>query len=169
MINTRARQQLNTIIETIQQTEIKEVEQQRKKLAAYTDSHKADMEEDTDIATVIRDLNNYLSDRAEAYITTMNRIGKILTGRDAVAEFITANGLPYVECGGCEKAVKNVPVWEKYTLSIDEAALYFKIGRDKLRKIIAENPDADFVLWNGTRAQIKRRKFEEYIDMINVI
>ena len=169
MINTRARQQLNTIIETIQQTEIKEVEQQRKKLAAYTDSHKADMEEDTDIATVIRDLNNYLSDRAEAYITTMNRIGKILTGRDAVAEFITANGLPYVECGGCEKAVKNVPVWEKYTLSIDEAALYFKIGRDKLRKIIAENPDADFVLWNGTRAQIKRKKFEEYIDKLNAI
>lgn len=169
MINTRARQQLNTIIETIQQTEIKEVEQQRKKLAAYTDSHKADMEEDTDIATVIRDLNNYLSDRAEAYITTMNRIGKILTGRDAVAEFITANGLPYVECGGCEKAVKDVPVWEKYTLSIDEAALYFKIGRDKLRKIIAENPDADFVLWNRTRAQIKRKKFEEYIDKLNAI
>ena len=101
MINTRARQQLNTIIETIQQTEIKEVEQQRKKLAAYTDSHKADMEEDTDIATVIRDLNNYLSDRAEAYIVAMNAIGKILTGRDAVAEFIDTNGLPYVECGGC--------------------------------------------------------------------
>lgn len=99
MINTRARQQLNTIIETIQQTEIKEVEQQRKKLAAYTDSHKADMEEDTDIATVIRDLNNYLSDRAEAYITTMNRIGKILTGRDAVAEWVATNGFPYVECG----------------------------------------------------------------------
>lgn len=169
MINTRARQQLNTIIETIQQTEIKEVEQQRKKLAAYTDSHKADMEEDADIAIVIRDLNNYLSNRAEAYITTMNRIGKILTGRDAVAEFITANGLPYVECGGCERAVKDVPVWEKYTLSIDEAALYFKIGRDKLRKIIAENPDADFVLWNRTRAQIKRKKFEEYIDKLNVL
>lgn len=99
MINTRARQQLNTIIETIQQTEIKEVEQQRKKLAAYTDSHKADMEEDTDIATVIRDLNNYLSDRAEAYIVAMNAIGKILTGRDAVAEWAAANGLPYVECG----------------------------------------------------------------------
>lgn len=169
MINTRARQQLNTIIESIQQTEIKEVEQQRKKLAAYTDSHKADMEEDTDIATVIRDLNNYLSDRAEAYITTMNRIGKILTGRDAVAEFITANGLPYVECRGCERAVTEVPIWEKYTLSIDEAALYFKIGRDKLRKIIAENPDADFVLWNRTRAQIKRKKFEEYIDKLNVL
>ena len=169
MINTRARQQLNTIIETIQQTEIKEVEQQRKKLAAYTDSHKADMEEDTDIATVIRDLNNYLSDRAEAYIVAMNAIGKILTGRDAVAEFIDTNGLPYVECGGCEKAVKDMPVWKKYTLSIDEAALYFRIGRDKIRKIIAENPYSDFVLWNRTRAQIKRKKFEEYIDRLNVI
>lgn len=62
-----------------------------------------------------------------------------------------------------------VPVWEKYTLSIEEAAAYFRVGENKLRKIIAEKPDADFVLWNGTRAQIKRRKFEEYIDMINVI
>ena len=30
MINTRARQQLNTIIDSIQQAEIKELEQQRK-------------------------------------------------------------------------------------------------------------------------------------------
>ena len=169
MINTRARQQLNTIIDSIQQAEIKELEQQRKKLMAYMDSHKADMEEDTDIATAIRGVNNYLSDRAEAYITTMNRIGKALTGRDIVAEFLEENGLPYVECRGCEKAGKDVPIWQKYTLSIDEAALYFKIGRDKLRKIIAENPDADFVLWNRTRAQIKRKKFEEYIDKLNVI
>ena len=168
-MSTKARQQLNKLIETIQQAEINELERQRKGLAAYMDSHKADMEEDTDIATAIRDLKNYLSDRAEAYITTMNRIGKLLTGRDAVAEFIDTNGLPYVECGGFEKAGKNVPLWQKYMLSIDEAALYFKIGRDKLRKIIAENPDADFVLWNGTRAQIKRKKFEEYIDKLNVI
>lgn len=62
-----------------------------------------------------------------------------------------------------------VPVWEKYTLSIEEAAAYFRIGENKLRKIIAENPDADFVLWNGTRSQIKRKKFEEYIDKLNVI
>lgn len=63
----------------------------------------------------------------------------------------------------------DVPVWEKYTLSIEEAAAYFRIGENKLRKIIAENPDADFVLWNGTRSQIKRKKFEEYIDKLNVI
>ena len=62
-----------------------------------------------------------------------------------------------------------VPVWEKYTLSIDEAAAYFRIGENKLRKIIAENPDADFVLWKRTRAQIKRKKVEEYIDKLNVL
>ena len=98
-MSTKARQQLNRLIKTIQQAEIRELERQRKRLAAYMDSHKADMEEDTDIATAIRDLNNYLSDRAEAYITTMNHIGKALTGLDIVAEFLEGNGLPYVECG----------------------------------------------------------------------
>ena len=94
-MSTKARQQLNKLIETIQQAEINELERQRKGLAAYMDSHKADMEEDTDIATAIRDLNKYLSDRAEAYITTMNHIEKALTGRDAVAEFLEENGLEY--------------------------------------------------------------------------
>lgn len=62
-----------------------------------------------------------------------------------------------------------VPVWEKYTLSIEEAAAYFRIGENKLRRIIADDPNADFVLWNGTRAQIKRKKFEEVIDSLNAI
>lgn len=64
---------------------------------------------------------------------------------------------------------KSIPFWEKYTLSIEEAAAYFRIGENKLRKIVAENKDADFVLWNNTRAQIKRKKFENYIDCLNVI
>lgn len=97
-MSTKARQQLNRLIESIQQAEIRELERQRKRLAAYTDRHEADMEEDTDIATVIRDLNKYLSDRAEAYITTMNRVGKALTGRDVVAEFTAENGLQCVDC-----------------------------------------------------------------------
>lgn len=62
-----------------------------------------------------------------------------------------------------------IPVWEKYTLTIEEAAAYFRIGENKLRRIISENPDADFVLWNGTRAQIKRKKFEEYVDKLSAI
>lgn len=63
----------------------------------------------------------------------------------------------------------NVPIWEKYTLTIEEAALYFRIGETKLRKIITDNPNAEFILWNGNRAQIKRVLFERVIDRINCI
>ena len=42
--------------------------------------------------------------------------------------------------------VKNIPIWEKYTLTIDEAAVYFRVGENKIRKIVTEQPDADFVL-----------------------
>ncbi len=57
-----------------------------------------------------------------------------------------------------------IPFWEKYTLSIQEASEYFRIGEKKLRILTDDNPDADYILWNGNRAQIKRKKFEQYID-----
>lgn len=63
----------------------------------------------------------------------------------------------------------NIPIWQKYTLTIEEAALYFRIGETKLRRIIADNPNADFILYNGNRAQIKRILFERFIDKINYI
>lgn len=62
-----------------------------------------------------------------------------------------------------------VPIWERYTLSIEEAAQYFQIGETKLRRIIEQNPDEQFILMNGNRRQIKRRLFEEYIDKCPVI
>lgn len=78
MTNAKAKRQLNRLINSIQQTEVKELERQRQQLAAYVDNCEAD---------------------------------------------------------------------------IEEAAAYFRIGENKLRRIIAENPDADFVLWNGTRGR----------------
>ncbi len=54
-------------------------------------------------------------------------------------------------------------------MTIQEAAQYFRIGENKLRKIVSENRDADFVLWNGTRPQIKRIKFERFVDQLNLI
>ena len=62
-----------------------------------------------------------------------------------------------------------IPNWEKYTMTVEEAAAYFRIGENKLRKIINEDKDADYILWNGNRPQIKRRKFESYIDRLNLI
>lgn len=64
---------------------------------------------------------------------------------------------------------KEIPIWEKYTLTVGETAKYFRIGENKLRKLIDENEDADFILWNGTRPQFKRRLFEQYIDRCSVI
>lgn len=52
---------------------------------------------------------------------------------------------------------------------MEEAAVYFRVGENKLRKIISENPDAEFILWNGNRPQIKRKLFERYIDICNDI
>ena len=63
----------------------------------------------------------------------------------------------------------NVPVWEKYTLTIEEAAAYFRIGEHKLRNLVNENKNADYILWNGNRVQIKRAKFERFVDSLDVI
>lgn len=59
--------------------------------------------------------------------------------------------------------VKKVPIWEKSNLTIDEAAAYSGIGKNKLRQL-TEDESCQFVLWIGTRRLIKRRKFDEYID-----
>lgn len=63
-------------------------------------------------------------------------------------------------------ASPKIPFWQKYTLTIDEAAAYFRIGENKLRKIVSDDRDADFILWNGNRPQIKRKLFERHIDKL---
>lgn len=58
---------------------------------------------------------------------------------------------------------------EMYALSIHEAAVYFRIGETKLRNMIRENRDAPYLMWNGSRARIKRSAFEKYLDTCNTI
>ena len=69
------------------------------------------------------------------------------------------------------KHMKNVdiPVWEKYTLTIEEASKYFRIGENKLRRLAEENKDAGWLIMNGNRIQIKRRQFEKVIDKLDAI
>lgn len=65
---------------------------------------------------------------------------------------------------------QELPWWQKYTLTLNEASEYFGIGYKKLKAFIQENADADFILWNGNRAQIKRERFQKYLDeKMNVI
>lgn len=55
-----------------------------------------------------------------------------------------------------------VPVSEKYTLTIKEAAAYFNIGIKKLRRI-AEDNLGTVAVYCGNRFLIIRPKFEEFI------
>lgn len=58
---------------------------------------------------------------------------------------------------------------DQYLLTVGEASKYFRLGETKLRKLIAENKDADYLIWNGTRPLIKRSKFEKLIDELKEI
>ena len=63
---------------------------------------------------------------------------------------------------------KEVPIWEKANLTIEEAAAYFGIGTNKLREITS-NPDCEFVIWIGTKRLIKRKKFEKYLEDVDAV
>ena len=58
----------------------------------------------------------------------------------------------------------NIPISEKYSLTIKEASKYFGIGENKLRRLAAENNTANWVILNGNRILIKRRQFEKILD-----
>ena len=59
--------------------------------------------------------------------------------------------------------VKDVPVWEKNNLTIDEAATVFNIGEHKLREL-TESEDCPYVLWVGRKRLIKKDLFQAYLD-----
>ena len=57
-----------------------------------------------------------------------------------------------------------VQVKDKFCLTIDEASEYFNIGEKKTRKLVAENMDSGFVIQNGVKVLIKRKRFEVFLD-----
>lgn len=56
-----------------------------------------------------------------------------------------------------------VPVCEKYTLTIREAAAYFNIGIKKMRRLAEENTSR-FSVFSGNKYLIIRPKFEKFLD-----
>lgn len=55
-----------------------------------------------------------------------------------------------------------VPIWEKVTLTIEEASEYSNIGINKLREV-SNDPRCGFVFYVGTKRLIKRKEFEKFI------
>lgn len=64
--------------------------------------------------------------------------------------------------------MKEVPIWEKSNLTLEEAAAYSGIGINKLRELTSER-GCNFVLFIGKKRLIKRRLFDAYIEKTSVL
>ena len=61
-----------------------------------------------------------------------------------------------------------VPVCEKYMLTIKEASAYFNIGIKKMRRL-AEDHVGGFAVYSGNRYLIIRCRFEEFLNETTTI
>lgn len=59
--------------------------------------------------------------------------------------------------------MNKIPLGEKVMLTLEEAANYTGIGINKLREL-SNCEKCDFVLWNGSKRLLKRKKLEEYLN-----
>ena len=63
----------------------------------------------------------------------------------------------------------HVQIKDKFCLTIEEASDYFNIGEKKLRQIVTENLHSDFIIQNGVKYLIKRKRFETFLNGISAI
>ena len=61
------------------------------------------------------------------------------------------------------KELKEVPIWEKSNLTLQEAAAYSGIGVNKLREL-SDEKGCKFVLWNGNKRLIKRKELDKFTE-----
>ena len=81
-----------------------------------------------------------------------------------INDFFKFYCVPSVADTELKQPIQQIPWWNKFTFSVQEASEYFGFSDKKIRKIIDENEDADFILWNGTRPRIKRVLFEQFVN-----
>lgn len=61
------------------------------------------------------------------------------------------------------KQITEVPIWQKITLTMEEAAEYSNVGINKIREL-TDIPGCTFVVFVGKKRLIKRKEFERYIE-----
>lgn len=59
--------------------------------------------------------------------------------------------------------MKEVPIWEKSNLTLEEASAYFGIGINKLREL-TNKENCKFVIWCGSKRLVKRKLMDEYLE-----
>ena len=58
---------------------------------------------------------------------------------------------------------REVPIWERSLLTINEASDYTGIGINRLRSLTS-NRNCELVIWVGNRRMFKRKKLDEYLE-----
>ena len=58
---------------------------------------------------------------------------------------------------------KEIPIWEKSNLTIEEAAAYSGIGENRLRELTCQNT-CTFVLWVEKRGLLSGKKLDEFTE-----
>ncbi len=58
---------------------------------------------------------------------------------------------------------REVPIWERTLLTIEEASDYTGIGINRLRAF-AQTSNNDIVFYVGSKKMIKRKKLDDYLD-----
>lgn len=58
---------------------------------------------------------------------------------------------------------REIPIWEKSNLTLEEASAYSGVGINKLRELSDER-NCTFVLWNGSKRLIKRKLLDAYLE-----
>ncbi len=66
------------------------------------------------------------------------------------------------------KNLQTVPIHEKVTLTIREAAEYSNIGINKIDSML-RSPNCPFVLFVGSKKLVKRKEFEQFISQALII
>jgi excisionase family DNA binding protein len=62
----------------------------------------------------------------------------------------------------------NIPLKEKYALTVTEASQYYNIGPRRLR-LMADQHLGDFAVFSGNKYLILREKFEEFLKQTSSI
>ena len=63
---------------------------------------------------------------------------------------------------------EKISICDKAYLTLEEASEYFNIGINKLREM-TNDKNCPYVIWNGTKRLIKRKKLEAYLDGVFII
>ena len=115
-----------------------------------------------------------LSESVETEVKEENRkkhkeAEKIVTTTGAIKKKITCSDRGVMRNKKVDDREIQIPSWQKYALTMKEAAEYYNIADSKLREFIQNNREEPFVLKAGGRLLVKRRLFEMYLDQNNSI